>query len=312
LSDYVKVRVEQPERQPLTLDLESELVMGRDCEGLLLADPQVSRRHLRLRPVGRTVEIADLNSTNGSYLDGIRLSEPQLVEATCPVLVGDTMVTVRFDALDETMAGVHGRSTMVRSADDLRSTSIEMVADLVGSTSAPQAEGLAGDTVTIVFSDIESSTERATSMVDEAWYALLEEHNRIIRTELDFFGGREVKSISDGFMLAFPSVQRAIRFAVSVQQLVEAEDGPDLRVRMGLHTGEAISDAEGDLFGRHVNLTARVANLASGGQILASLVVREIAAGRDDALFGAPAKVELKGFAHLQTVYEIAWGMATK
>ena len=300
--------------QTLLLVLEHDLVLGRDCEGLLLADAQVSRRHLRLRPVNTGVEIADLDSTNGSYLNGVPVTEPQLVERDCEVLIGDTVVSLMFTDLGSTAlsessgAAPFGTATTVRPVDDLRSTSIDLLAEAVSSQTLPvAADSLADTTMTIVFSDIESSTERATEMGDTAWFELLEEHNRIIRSETSAYGGREVKSIGDGFMLVFPSVSRALRFVTAVQRRVEDPAGPDLRVRMGLHTGEAIVDASGDLFGRHINLAARVANLADGGQILASLVVREIAEGRDDAVFGEPAEVELKGFVDRQTVFEVDW-----
>ncbi|MCP4227463.1 MAG: adenylate/guanylate cyclase domain-containing protein [Actinomycetia bacterium] len=114
--------------------------------------------------------------------------------------------------------------------------------------------------------------------------------------------------MGDGFMMTFPSVAKALRFTITVQEQVMDDDGPDVRVRMGLHTGEAISDITGDLFGRHVNMAARVANLAEGGQIMASLVVHEIAAGQDDIRFGEPSLAELKGFPEPQTVYEELWG----
>ena len=132
-------------------------------------------------------------------------------------------------------------------------------------------EVMDGRTTTIVFSDIESSTERATSMGDQSWFELLERHNDIFRAELQRCGGHEVKSVGDGFMLTFDSVRGALRFTSAVQHKFEAADGPDLRVRMGLHTGEAIADTSGDLFGRHVNLAARVANLALGGQVIAKI-----------------------------------------
>lgn len=299
--------------QTLLLVLETDLVLGRDCEGLLLADPQVSRRHLRLRPVNGIVEVADLSSTNGSYLDGVPVREPQLVETDCRIVIGDTAVSLSFPGSGGLGTPTLGSATSVRTVDDLRSTSIEVLADVVladTNSTAPSevdTDSLADSTITIVFSDIESSTERATEMGDARWFELLEEHNAIIRAEVETYGGREVKSIGDGFMLVFPSVSRALRFVTSVQRRVEDPAGPDLRVRMGLHTGEAIADASGDLFGRHINLAARVANLADGGQILASLVVREIAAGREDAVFGEPALVELKGFADRQTVFEVDW-----
>lgn len=297
--------------QPLTLLLEDELVLGRDCEGLLLADAQVSRRHLRLRPAHGGVEVADLGSTNGTFLNGAPLRAPELVERSARVIIGDTTVALTVSS----SAGGHvdgaglGATTSVRTIDDLRSTSIELVADAVAAAAATEIDPalLTDTTITVVFSDIESSTERATQMGDAAWFALLDEHNRIIRAELKTYGGREVKSIGDGFMLVFPSVSRALRFVTVVQQRVEDPAGPDLRVRMGLHTGEAIADESGDLFGRHINLAARVSNLADGGQIVASNVVKEIAAGREDASFGPPTSVELKGFAEPHVVYEVLW-----
>ena len=79
-----------------------------------------------------------------------------------------------------------------------------------------EPDTLDGGTITILFSDIESSTERATAMGDAAWFELLEVHNAVIRTAVARFGGREVKSIGDGFMLVLPSVRRALRFATAV------------------------------------------------------------------------------------------------
>lgn len=308
----VRLRVEVPQMQSLVMLLENDLVLGRDCEGLLLADPRASRRHLRLRPVGDRVEVADLNSTNGSFLDGVPLREPQLVDQDCIILVGDTVVSVVFGNAGRGGLPGFGTATSVRDADDLRSTSIAMLADSMVPIRPAEIEfeGVADDTITMVFSDIESSTERATEMGDAAWFALLEEHNGIIRDELNRFRGREIKSMGDGFMLAFPSVSLALRFVTIVQQRVEAPDGPDLRVRIGLHTGEVITDDSGDLFGRHVNLAARIANLAEGGQILASVVVREIANGREDAIFGEPTLAEFKGFTEPHAVFEVRWQAA--
>ncbi len=304
----VTVRVDAPERRELLVVLEDVLVVGRECDGLLVADPQVSRSHLRLRRVGSKVEVADLGSTNGTSLEGVPLTGARLIEGTSRVVIGDTMLTIRVEPDRPPDPGATGRATTLRGPDDPRATSISALADAVTArTEDVPDDSLAGETMTIVFSDIEGSTERATGMGDDDWFALLDEHNRIVRSALAQFGGREVKSMGDGFMMVFPSVRRALRFAVGLQRRFESPDGPDLRVRMGLHTGEAIVDADGDLFGRHVNLAARVANLADGGQIVASLVTREIAAGRDEAVFAEPQQVELKGFAEPQVVYEVLW-----
>lgn len=302
------ITVSGPGLAPLVLLLQHELVIGRDCDGLIVNDSEVSRQHLRLRRRGEAVEVSDLQSTNGTFLDGARLTAPELVNEPTLVSIGDTTVRLEFPA-DRHGQGVDrfGRATDVRVSDDLRSTSIDLVArSMEPETGRTPIEG-PGDTVTMVFSDIESSTERAAAVGDAAWFELLEEHNRLFRQTLDRWGGREVKSIGDGFMITFTSVRRALHFARDAQARVESEEGPDLRVRMGLHTGEAIADVTGDLFGRHVNLAARVANLAAGGQVLTSLVVHEIAMGDDDLGFGPPILAELKGFSEPETVYEFLW-----
>ena len=76
---------------------------------------------------------------------------------------------------------------------------------------------------------------------------------------------------------------------------------------MGVHTGEVITDASGDVFGRHVIKAARVANLAAGGQILVSGTVREIASGDHDVQFGDGLEVDLKGLDGTHVVHEVFW-----
>ncbi len=307
-SDIV-ITVAQPGRQPLRVLLDDELVIGRDCEGLVVPDSEVSRRHVRLRRRGNAVEVSDLKSTNGTTLHGLRLTGSELIATTAELVIGDTRLTVevRRGASAGGRSGF-GAATEVR-VDDLRRTSIDLVADAVTSHPVDRVgQQRTGDTITIVFSDIESSTERAAALGDIAWFELLDAHNRLFRSALGTWGGEEIKSMGDGFMLTFPSVAKALGFTRDVQRRVESDAGPDLRVRMGAHTGEAIADATGDLFGRHVILAARVANLADGGQVLASQVTREIAAGQEDFSFGAPVLAELKGFPDRQLVHELLWG----
>ncbi len=174
LSGAMTVRVEAPEQQTLILLVEHELVIGRESEGMRNADPQMSRRHLRIRRLGSSIEVSDLGSTNGSFLDGVPLKQPQVVNDTCRVLIGDTTITIDPAAGPDEATGL-GRDTQVRRDDDLRSTSIDIVAGVVTSSVLDvEPDSLDGETVTILFSDIESSTERATAMGDAAWFELLE------------------------------------------------------------------------------------------------------------------------------------------
>jgi class 3 adenylate cyclase len=304
--------VTQPGRQRLHLVVEEILVVGRECEGLLLADAQTSRRHLELRHRDGRVICTDLGSTNGTFLDGERLTGPAMLLPGTVLTLGDT--AIRLSTEPAVNQGVGRATTIAAPAGesagvDLRRTSIDMVADLVVADDwQPQVDA---GTITILFSDIESSTERVSAIGDAAWFELLEMHNSVFRDELSKVEGREIKSQGDGFMLTFPSVRRAITFATAVQRRLTEHEAADpehaVRVRMGFHTGEVITDASGDLFGRHVNKAARVANMAAGGQILVSGTVREIAAGSHDIEFGMGVEAELKGLDGTHVVHELFW-----
>jgi class 3 adenylate cyclase len=304
--------VSQPGRQTLHIVLEDALVVGRECEGLLLADAQTSRRHLELRARDGQVTCTDLGSTNGTFIDGDRITRAMVLAQGSSLTLGDT--SIRLAAPAAPGPGI-GRATTIAGREpvdggvDLRRTSIDLVADLVAADEwQPQVDA---GTITILFSDIESSTQRVAAIGDKAWFELLELHNRAFREELPKYFGREIKSQGDGFMLTFPSVRQGLSFAKAVQRRLSAHEAEDpdraVRVRIGLHTGEVITDASGDLFGRHVNKAARVANLAAGGQILVSGTVREIAAGNRDLEFGNGVEVELKGLDGTHVVHEVFW-----
>lgn len=341
------IQVSQKDRHPLYLVVDGMLEIGRECDGLLLADPEVSRRHLRISTSQGAVTVEDLGSRNGTTVDGsavmgvteVRPNQTVRIGGTDIVVVstGTPVAPVRPTAQEG--AGV-SRGTVASStqsgappvpavpdADDIvvrgqagnsdaRMTSIEAVARSVDSTRAGLADLRAdmrteGDTVTIVFSDIESSTEQAMRMGDEKWFAVLGIHNDIVRRNVKAFDGTEIKSQGDGFMLTFPSARKAVQCCISIQQELDlhARRSPDtsVRIRIGLHTGEAIVDDEGDLFGKHIIIAARVANLADGGQILASSIVRDITSSRGDIEFGEAQEVELKGIEGLHRVHTVVW-----
>lgn len=167
----------------------------------------------------------------------------------------------------------------------------------VASATAPNG------TVTILFTDIEDSTRHAVALGDRRWMQALREHNAIVRKRLVAEGGFEVKSQGDGFMVAFPSARDALRAAIGIQRAIEARDDA-LRVRIGLHTGEAIREAN-DFYGRTVILAARIAAAARGGQILVSSLVRELVAGTDEFTIEEHAEVELKGLAGTHKLWTV-------
>jgi class 3 adenylate cyclase len=190
-------------------------------------------------------------------------------------------------------------------------TSIDEVISAVESERPDiRAHAAPDGTVTILFSDIENSTLMTERLGDEAWIELLRAHNTIFRQSLRSHDGFEVKNQGDGFMLVFPSPTGALRCAIEVQRAFaeHAEQSPEerIRVRMGLHSGEAIAE-EGDFFGRNVILAARIAARASGGEILVSETLREQADGEDGLSFDEGRELELKGLAGTHTVYRAEW-----
>ena len=195
---------------------------------------------------------------------------------------------------------------------DVTTSIDEMVSELEQERPDMRAHAAPDGTVAILFSDIEDSTVLTERLGDERWLEVLREHNAIFRELLARHDGYEVKSQGDGFMLAFPDPCEALECAIDVQRAFAERErdgsGEVLRVRMGLHTGEVISE-EGDYFGKNVIMAARIAAEARGGEILVSEELREAAAdGNGNRLrFDEGRELELKGLAGSHRVFRAEW-----
>ena len=128
---------------------------------------------------------------------------------------------------------------------------------------------------TVLFTDLVGSTQQAADLGDRRWRDLVEQHHAAVRGELARFDGREVDTAGDGFFATFDGPARGIRCA---QAIVESVRPLGLDVRAGLHTGE-VELADGKIAGIAVNIGARVAGQAEGGEVLVSGTVRDLVAG---------------------------------
>ena len=128
---------------------------------------------------------------------------------------------------------------------------------------------------TVLFTDIVGSTERASTLGDQAWRALLDRHDKLTRREIGRFGGREIKSLGDGFFAAFDGPGRALRCA---RAITEEAHRIDIEVRCGLHTGEC-EVRDNDLAGIAVHIGARIGGLAQPGEVLVSTTVKDLVIG---------------------------------
>jgi predicted ATPase/class 3 adenylate cyclase len=155
-------------------------------------------------------------------------------------------------------------------------------------TDAPARDrSLPTGTIAFVFTDIEGSTALAQSLDSERWGAALQRHRELIRAAVAAHGGVEDKTEGDGFLIVFPRTSDAVAAVVDAQKALAAEPWPDdaqIRVRMGIHTGDGRLDADGEYVGPDVNRAARVAAAGHGGQVLvsettSSLISEDLPAG---------------------------------
>jgi predicted ATPase/class 3 adenylate cyclase len=136
-------------------------------------------------------------------------------------------------------------------------------------------------TLTFLFTDIEGSTGMLRRLGEGEYARLLADHQALIRTALAGHDGSEVDTQGDAFFAVFSSPTACVAAVLEMQRALEARTWPGgerLRVRMGMHTGEAAKAATG-LVGLDVHRAARVGAVAHGGQVLisetAAALVRE-------------------------------------
>ncbi len=168
---------------------------------------------------------------------------------------------------------------------------------------------MATTTVTLLFTDLVGSTEALSRIGADRAEIIRREHFGLLRESVREHGGREVKNVGDGLMVAFDAVTNALWCAAAMQQALQARnrmsDEP-LLVRVGIATGEADVEA-GDYFGVPVVEAARLCARANGGEILTSDVVRVLAGSRGGFEFESMGDLELKGLDAPVTALRVRW-----
>ena len=131
--------------------------------------------------------------------------------------------------------------------------------------------------LTIVFTDIASSTEQLSAMGDRRWSAILDAHDRTVRRHIERFGGREVNTTGDGFVAVFDTPSAAVRCA---RTIADALAEMQIDVRAGVHAGECELRGD-DIAGMAVHIAARVAAAAGSGEVLVSRTIVDLLLGSD-------------------------------
>ena len=170
---------------------------------------------------------------------------------------------------------------------------------------------LPSGTVTFLFSDVEGSTRLLTRL--RGRYAeVLAEHQRLLRAAFDEHDGREVHTEGDAFFVAFARASDAIAAAVSAQRALASQrwpEGVDVRVRMGVHTGEAEVRLD-DYVGLDVHRAARICAAGHGGQVLISSSTRELVADElpDDVALRDLGEHRLKDLDRPEHLFQLVVG----
>ena len=144
---------------------------------------------------------------------------------------------------------------------------------------------------TLLFTDLVGSTEVARRLGDGPWRELLSRYFEAVRTELERFGGREVKTTGDGLMATFDGAARALHAAAAIRVVANRES---LQVRAGVHVGE-VELVGGDVRGVTVHEAARIMSAAGPDEILVSDLTRALA-GASGLIFEDRGTRTLKGF----------------
>ena len=165
--------------------------------------------------------------------------------------------------------------------------------------------------ITVLFTDIERSTEFWDQHGDTAGRLMLDLHNKLMFPVIRHFRGTVTKTIGDSIMASFRKPEDAVRAAVGMQQMLnkrkQEDEDLNIKIRIGIHTGQAIVE-KGDIFGDVVNVASRIEKMGKGDQILVSSATSR-------GLTGKKRKFRLskrdtlvpKGKKRAMTVYQCDW-----
>jgi class 3 adenylate cyclase len=270
----------------VTVGLDAEMV----AEGARLQKEGIGPHDFRR--MGRAVDEADAQR----WFAAVRC--PTLVmHFDSPVYSIDVARSIVGQVDGARLSIVRGASQPVHPAADAEA--LAFLANLALDDEPPAFSGFQ----TILFTDLESSTELTRSLGDEQAQEVLHGHNNAVRKALVAHDGAEVKHTGDGIMASFPSAVSAVTAALEIQRDLH---GGEVRVRIGLNAGEPIAE-DGDLFGLSVIKASRIADRADPGQVLASNVVKELCEGKRFT-FTSIGEVNLKGFDEAVAVYNVELG----
>lgn len=159
--------------------------------------------------------------------------------------------------------------------------------------------------LTLMFTDVAGSTIHARELGDRYFTQLMADHIQLVSNAAARSGGRVIKTVGDGALLAFSSARAAVGCAVEIQRTTQAARMP-FEIRIGLHAGDVVH-TDSDVMGLAVNKAARVTSAAAGGQVVVSSVVKELVGSDPSYRFGESFFAELRGLDGIHELVPVEW-----
>src|SRR6059058_2618253 len=270
----------------------------------------ITRRGLSLRlapPLTEAFEGAELKASD--YASQNKISKDSAGREMRLAAEAGLLQTVRYPHGE---AGFRASQGLLREIAEGLGQPINAAAPLtaetiIGSLAVGQTEG----TVTIMFTDVEESTRLLSTRGFTASHEIMRAYETIIDERVAEHSGRRIKGLGDGFMISFGSARHGVECAIDIQRAIAeySKQNPErkLKIRIGLNTGEVVEEA-GDIFGAAVNVAARVAGKAKGGEILVSEIVRQLVGPTSEMKFDFRGRYKLKGFPDRWRLHEVTSG----
>jgi len=185
---------------------------------------------------------------------------------------------------------------------------------LLSEWNLPEKRPTVPSVFTFVFTDIVGSTAMTQKLGNAGAQKAVRAHNTAVRGALQAHKGREVKHTGDGIMAVFPDPVSAVQATIRMQRDVFAHNAAnpniEVMVRIGVNVGEAVEE-DNDFFGAAVQMTARICDKATKGNIWVSQAVKDACKGQKVG-FIPRGKFEMKGIQGSKPLYEIGWSDAHK
>jgi class 3 adenylate cyclase len=305
------------------IELGSQLVVGRGVADLVLEDPKISRRHAEFRLGADAVEIEDLGSSNGTWVNGTRISAVTQLRSGDVVELGGTVIEVEVEPVPVDTEESEQTRPPVQATQLAPARGPSSVAAAAREDETPtDADELRP--VSALFADVVGSTSIGERLTPEEVKALIGECVSRMARAIEQFGGVVDAFMGDGIAAFFgvpvaheDDPERAARAALQILHVVgeyardiEAAWGiADFNVRVGVNSGQVAFGLVGGAKRQHValgdtsNVAARLQGVAEPG----SIVVGETTASQlsDHFLLEPLAEVSVKGRAESLTTWRL-------